>query len=814
MGMMTHRGRFFWEHIMKLGENAEHMRRPTFYLLLTAGLCALIATITFGYFTSQNGGALVIGSDFDRQQMPFTMALNNQIKRGGLTGWMWNLDLGSGLIPSFTFYELGSPFFWLSLAFPAARFPYVVAWIYVAKYVVAGVTAHLYLRTFLHDEAHATFGAVLYAFSGFQTTNLLFYHFHDVVAVFPLLVLGLDRFVQDRRKWRLFVVAAFLNCLVNYFFFVQSVIFLVLYYLVRYAPRWPQMGVADAVGEVGACLACGALGVGMAGVLFVPSVLSVIELPRAEDTMLILSNVVWGARKFLFMLKGFLLPGEAMSNNSAIIVHEYSSFGCWLPFVGLSLVIAYMRTESGWLRQLLILLMIASLSPLLCASFLLFTAIYVRWWYFLVLMMALASALAIEQVPEPIIRGSALWVLIATCVFALVLWFVPFGYDGEILVTNREAFLTSVGVAVVGPLALLVRPQLANGRLMWLTTATCVTAAVSMGLTIESYRSAWEGRLGQVTATQQYWVLSQALEPYNEQYRYVLEDNRLTLAGGVAGTSSFSSTVSAPLFEFDRLFDGSSQVFRREKDIFSGAGQLLGSKYIIYEGEEVVCGVNAEHDFTVAQDFERTWIASVEAGGRTYDIYEREACPIGYAVWTYITRDELMQLPVEQRGLAMLQAVVVDSDAEAEASQYLEHVDVWELDYESPVDDLVRDAAVWPAWDFVRDDHGFSCTASVGTYYFSIPNDRGWHIYIDGVETKPIDSCGMMLIVVPEGTHEVRGVYETPGLTIGVAASCAGFVLFALACVMLRGDASDDYHDRVDEPYEPYEPTKALHFAR
>ena len=205
---------------MELGDIAKHTRRPTFYLLLTAGLCALLAAVTLGYFTSQNGGALIIGSDFDRQQMPFAMALNNQIKRGGLTGWMWNLDLGSGVVPSFSFYELGSPFFWISLLFPAERFPYVVAWIYVTKYVVAGVTAHLYLRTLLRDEAHATFGAILYAFSGFQTTNLLFYHFHDVVAFFPLLVLGLDRFIEDRRKWRLFVVAAFINCLVNYFFFV------------------------------------------------------------------------------------------------------------------------------------------------------------------------------------------------------------------------------------------------------------------------------------------------------------------------------------------------------------------------------------------------------------------------------------------------------------------------------------------------------------------------------------------------------------------------------------------------------------------
>lgn len=72
------------------------------------------------------------------------------------------------------------------------------------------------------------------AFSGYQTTNLEFFHFHDVVAIFPLLLWGLEMSMKDRKYRPAFVLTIFINCLLNYFFFVGEVVFLVIYYLIRY----------------------------------------------------------------------------------------------------------------------------------------------------------------------------------------------------------------------------------------------------------------------------------------------------------------------------------------------------------------------------------------------------------------------------------------------------------------------------------------------------------------------------------------------------------------------------------------------------
>ena len=180
------------------------------------------------------------------------------------------MDLGTSLINAFSFYNLGSPFFWITMLFPGVAFPYLVGWIFILKYVFAAVTAHLYLRRFLKEERFAVIGALLYAFSGFQSANLMFYHFHEVVAFFPLLLLALELVMEDRRYRLLFIFTVFLNCIVNYFFFIGEVVFLAVYFLVRFHDRpWKEL-----VKAILNRVLDGAFGVCMAAVLFLPAVFS------------------------------------------------------------------------------------------------------------------------------------------------------------------------------------------------------------------------------------------------------------------------------------------------------------------------------------------------------------------------------------------------------------------------------------------------------------------------------------------------------------------------------------------------------------
>ena len=156
------------------------------YGLLAFLISFFTAMVIFLPIMIQNEGILTLCNDFNLQQIPLNMLSNRAIKAGEI-GWTWNVDLGSDFIGATSFYVTGSPFFYLSLLFPATLYPKLVGWIFMLKYAVAGLTAYIYIAQYCKDKRYALIGSLLYAFSGFQATNMLFYHFHDVVAFFPLL---------------------------------------------------------------------------------------------------------------------------------------------------------------------------------------------------------------------------------------------------------------------------------------------------------------------------------------------------------------------------------------------------------------------------------------------------------------------------------------------------------------------------------------------------------------------------------------------------------------------------------------------------
>ena len=188
-----------------------------FLFNLAAGVLSFVWTII------EQGGLFSLAGDFNSQQITFAMAANDAVKAGNII-WDWSLDLGSNFIGGQMFYVVGNPSFWLSLLFPSRYFMYVVGWIYILKYAVAGLTSYACMRRYVRDQQMAVIGSMLYAFCGFMGEDLLFYHFHDVVALFPLLVLTLDGMMLEKKKGP-FIFAVCINALVNYFFFIGEVAF-------------------------------------------------------------------------------------------------------------------------------------------------------------------------------------------------------------------------------------------------------------------------------------------------------------------------------------------------------------------------------------------------------------------------------------------------------------------------------------------------------------------------------------------------------------------------------------------------------------
>ena len=157
----------------------KHIYRKAFLLGLITAFCLFIP-----YLVVDKGFFLYAG-DFNSQQIPFYMYMNQMVKSGSLN-WGWAIDLGSSVVNSYSFYLLGSPFFWLSCLFPRKAIPYVMPYLLMAKFAVGNLGAFGYLRRYAKNDNFAMIGALMYTFCGFSIYNIFFNHFIESVVFFSV----------------------------------------------------------------------------------------------------------------------------------------------------------------------------------------------------------------------------------------------------------------------------------------------------------------------------------------------------------------------------------------------------------------------------------------------------------------------------------------------------------------------------------------------------------------------------------------------------------------------------------------------------
>ena len=737
--------------------------------------CFLIGIITsslaFVPFIINRKGALIVCDDYDIQYIPFAQLIWKAVHDGDQ--WVWNIDLGCSLINGFSYYNLGSPFLWISLLFPRGFFVYLSGVLQILKYSVACVNAYIYLSCFQNEKSpkdYALLGALLYAFSGFQSINLMFGIFHDEVAFFPLLLWGIENI--DNKKMRpIFILSIFINCLVNYFLFIQEVVFIVLYFVIRY---WNRQTIKEFFYRMIVCLMCGLLGVGMASVLFVPSIMYITGNVRS-NTIPYISNLFYDSKTLLYTIKGILFPAEIMTDSSAIINRRFYSTSCYLPLFGLSGVIAFLFTNKGWLRRFIFVLFLISLFPLAQSAFLLFTIDYQRWWYMFVLVMVLATVQVLERPKENLLsRGIAIYIVMVTA-FYIIVTFLPWDKTKEQIIFHKDRLNYYFIISIFGLIIIdiLIRSnKLTFEKMMVLVMIYCV---ITTGITMHYYRYYNDSK-----AYLEKYEVSLKLKTLDSQYRYNTIDNVITCVGDVAGIGTrLSSTIENSSHNFDNLLSIYCQNKTGERKNLMGVGQLLGGKYYVSYNSN-----------------SKNIVYEVNSGNTKLYVSEGKAVPIGVALDYYIYANELYKLPQKWRVKALMNSSVIIPSDEKYVVNAMRHIDVKTINFNESIDNLLSKLEKNAVKNFSRDGNGFSCNTDFETdrvVFFSVPNDEGWTARIDGEKTNIIDSSGLMLINVPKGNHTIEFTFYTVGLNMGIVISIISWIsfvglLFAVYCRKSKED--------------------------
>lgn len=736
--------------------------------LLTSGLMFLPSIII-------NKGLFTLVGDFNYQQIPFNMLSNSSIKHGDIF-WSWATDLGSNFIGSYSFYTLGSPFFWLSLLFPASFFPYIIGPMLMLKYCVAGMTAFGFMKRYVSDKHYAAMGALLYAFSGFSVVNLMFNHFQDVIAFFPLLLAGLDKLVEDRKLgW--FAAAVALNATLNFFFFMGEAVFLILYFCVRFLAE----DFRKYIRALPKCLLEGALGLGMACFLFLPAVLFTAQNPRLNAFLYGPSALTFDGARYLEIIKAFLMPADLMPYQSAIYNSDFTSSGAYLPLFGPVLVIAMMIGErKSWMTRITVLSLAMAFVPLLNSLFYMLNAsYYARWFYMPVLIMALMSAVVLEKRNEITIKKGLLITSLAIVMLAVFLLFYPWSPSEKSAVFHPDLFLVYLSVALAGLAATYYLVWRFKDSRHWtaMTLAALVLFSAGLGLfNIEVTNSVYSYQSGSNiynTLIKTGRILN-AILPKSEDYRVGISDDgsNLPMVSNKPTVNSFTSMVNGSIFKFYSSLDDPREVKTIIPDSYFGLQPLLSERFYI----------------DTAQNRNASLYAQFNNGTNTVYIYEnKNVLPIGFTYDYYMTTKQFNMIPAEDRHLALLKAVVLSPKEISQVKNFLLPIPVSQLTSISSGNYLqdVRARASEASTYFHRDPRGFTSKIRADSEkyaFFSVPYDQGWSATVNGLPVKILNADGFMIVPVNEGNNTIRFNYQTPGLTAGLFISllslavCSGWV--------------------------------------
>ena len=389
-----------------------------FLVALLISFCTILPILI------QSDWNLYMVGDYMTQQIPFIKE-SRRMFLSGTPFWSWNTFLGANYLGSYSFYVYGSPFFWPLVILPERFLGTGLAAMFVLKHGVAAWTAFLYLKKHVRSKLYAAAGSFMYAFSFFSMDSTFYYHFLDVIALFPLVLYFTDEVLDNGKTYLLFLVSL-VNALVNYYFYIGTSIFFLIYLIVRVCSS-EKYKFKDGF----RCLMFYGLGGLAAAVILLPSALTLLETDKATSSHknMLLAGV-YAIPHIFKIIKGLILPSEGILSSAVGFNYaQYCSTTAFLPLFGAFFWITELKGKSKtWSTRLMKICLLITVIPFGNGLFNLFSNMrYTRWWYCLVLILVLVSINVIENLqqseedPRPKYKFAVRLITILTFVFYVLL---------------------------------------------------------------------------------------------------------------------------------------------------------------------------------------------------------------------------------------------------------------------------------------------------------------------------------------------------------------------------------------------------------
>jgi uncharacterized membrane protein YfhO len=198
-------------------------------LLIVIAFVAVLAVKKFWPF----GTGVLLNGDFALQGWPFVMELKHKLQSGESLLYTWNVGYGTNFYSLFT-YGLFNPSTFIFMLVPEKFFFQTSTILLLINMILMNVSMIYFLthrpKLCMKNNLPVMLFSLSYTLCTYVVSNINNWTFLIVAAIFPLIILGLERYVWNQ-EWKLYFFSLTISIFFNYYFTGLFCVFIILYYL-------------------------------------------------------------------------------------------------------------------------------------------------------------------------------------------------------------------------------------------------------------------------------------------------------------------------------------------------------------------------------------------------------------------------------------------------------------------------------------------------------------------------------------------------------------------------------------------------------
>lgn len=416
----------------------------------------ILLAVGFAFYfimLAENGFSLAYGGDYSAQYIPMGYHVwdyyHEWIKTGHFALFDQTIYLGVNSFGSNAYYGLFSPFNIIIVIFPRQIVPQTMALCSIIKLACAGLFFSIYMnRAFKVKESVARICGIAYAFAGWGAFYLWYNNYQDILVFFPLVLLGVEKVLQEEKPWLLSVGVFFLS-ICNYVLMVPYIICGFIYAMFRFFQMIRSKTVTENFRTLGFGFIGFAGGLIMALFVFGPALMATLSSPKLDSysyfgelktllaegktgdffKLLLSWNVApdqHGSKlpnRVLYPIIEFFVPASTCRSLSSVRIQHWDfddmavSLWCYVPFI-MFLVPSLIQSgkEKKWSHYVAFALLVFTLfTPFMYYLTMGFTNGYARWTLFIATSLIAYVGIYLDKIPNV-----ARWHIHLGAAFALI----------------------------------------------------------------------------------------------------------------------------------------------------------------------------------------------------------------------------------------------------------------------------------------------------------------------------------------------------------------------------------------------------------